>query len=95
MKTLETKYKEGVGLGVAGGLSTIHVENFLNSIRGKEKLQAPIDDPAVSMAMVQYGNVPCRIEKGDDIDTKTGKMLDQDAMKLRGMKYAKGWTPRI
>nr|WP_319509521.1 Gfo/Idh/MocA family oxidoreductase [uncultured Draconibacterium sp.] len=96
VKTVEAKYKEGsIGLGGGGGMSTVHVENFFNAIRGKEKLQAPIDDAAVSMAMVHYGNVAYRIEKGYDIDPETGKMLDKDAMKLWGREYAKGWDPKI
>ena len=91
-----SKTKEGgLALGGGGGMSTLHVENFLNTIRGKETLQAPIDDASVSMAMVHYGNVAYRIAKGFDIDPKTGKMLDKQAMKLWGREYAKGWEPKL
>ncbi len=96
VKTVEAKYDEGgVGLGGGGGMSTIHVENFFNAIRGKEKLQAPIDDAAISMAMVHYGNVAYRIDKGFDIDPATGKMLDKDAMALWSREYAEGWEPKL
>ena len=76
-------------------MSTIHVENFFNTIRGKETLRAPIDDAAISIAMVHYGNVAYRIGKGFDINPKTGKMLDRKAKKLSGREYAKGWKPQL
>lgn len=91
-----SKTKEGgLALGGGGGMSTLHVENFFNAIRGKETLQAPIDDASISMAMVHYGNVAYRINKAFDIDPKTGKMLDEQAMKLWGREYARGWTPTL
>lgn len=91
-----SKTKEGgLALGGGGGMSTLHIENFFNAIRGKENLQAPIDDASISMAMVHYGNVAYRIDKGFDIDPKTGKMLDKQAMKYWGREYAKGWEPKL
>lgn len=96
VRTQESKSKEGsLALGGGGNMSTIHVENFFNTIRGKEKLKAPIDDAAISMAMVHYGNVAYRIGKGFDINPKTGKMLDRKAKKLSGREYAKGWKPQL
>lgn len=91
-----SKSKEGgIALGGGGDMSTIHVENFFNTIRGKETLRAPIDDAAISMAMVHYGNVAYRIGRGFDINPTTGKMLDRKAKKLSGREYAKGWKPML
>ena len=87
--------EEGTALGGGGNTSTLHVENFFNSIRGKEKLMAPITDASVSMAMVHYSNVAYRIKSGFDIDPNTGKMLHQDAMKLWGRDYEPGWEPAV
>ena len=90
----ESESKEGgLALGGGGGMSTLHVENFFNAIRGKEALRAPIDDAAISIAMVHYGNVAYRIGKGFRINSKTGKMLDRKAKKLATRKYAKDWEP--
>ncbi|QCW99562.1 Gfo/Idh/MocA family oxidoreductase [Aggregatimonas sangjinii] len=92
VKTVNAKHKEGgVVLGGGGGMTTVHVENFFNTIRGKETLQAPIDDASVSMALVHYGNVAYRIGNGFDVDAQSGKMLDPKAMELWGREYAKGW----
>jgi predicted dehydrogenase len=95
-KEVKAEFEEsGIALGGGGGMSTIHVENFFNTIRGTEKLRAPINDASISMAMVHYGNVAYRINKGFDVDPKTGKMLDPKAMELWGREYAKGWQPTI
>lgn len=92
VKTVNAKTKEGgIQLGGGGGMTTIHVQNFFETIRGKETLQAPIDDASKSMALVHFGNVAYRIGNGFDIDSKTGRMLDRKALALWGREYAKGW----
>ena len=58
-------------LGGGGDMTTGHVINFFDAIRGKAKLTAPIDDAAISMAMVHYSNIAYRIGKAFDIDDKT------------------------
>lgn len=92
VKTINAKTKEGgIELGGGGGMTTVHVANFFNTIRGKETLQAPIDDASKSMALVHFGNVAYRIGNGFDIDSKTGRMLDIKALDLWGREYAKDW----
>jgi predicted dehydrogenase len=85
----------GTALGGGGSTTTLHVENFFNTIRGKERLMAPIADAAISMAMVHYSNVAYRINKGFDIDPKTGRMKNDAAMKLWERSYEPGWEPVI
>jgi predicted dehydrogenase len=96
VKSVEEGSEEsGTALGGGGDTSTLHVENFFNTIRGKEKLMAPIADASISMAMVHYCNVAYRINSGYDIDVKTGKMKSDAAMKLWGRSYEPGWEPFI
>ncbi len=87
--------ESGIALGGGGDMSTTHVLNFFDGIRGKAKLNAPIDDANISMAMVHYANIASRINKGFDIDEATGRMYDRDAMKLWGRNYAPGWKPTL
>lgn len=95
VKDYESALKEsGIALGGGGDATNQHVKNFLNAIRGKEKLTAPIDDASVSMAMVHYANVAYRIDKGFKVDAK-GKMLDKQAMKLWSREYEKGWEIKL
>jgi predicted dehydrogenase len=85
----------GTALGGGGDMSTAHIENFFQSIRGKAQLNAPIADGVITMAMVHYSNIAYRIGKGFDIDDQTGRMYDRDAMKLWGREYEPGWEPKI
>lgn len=85
----------GTALGGGGDMSTTHVMNFFDAVRGKAKLNAPIDDANISMAMVHYSNIAYRIGKGFDIDDKTGRMFDREAMKLWGREYEPGWEPKL
>ena len=85
----------GTALGGGGDMTTGHVLNFFDTIRGKAKLTAPIDDASKSMAMVHYSNIAYRIGKGFDIDEQSGRMYDRDAMKLWKRTYEPGWEPTL
>lgn len=85
----------GTALGGGGNMTTTHVMNFFDAIRGKAKLNAPIDDAAISMAMVHYSNIAYRTGKGFDVDNKTGRIFDREAMKLWSREYAPGWRPAL
>ena len=85
----------GTALGGGGDMTTGHVINFFETIRGKEKLNAPIDNGAITQALVHYSNIAYRIGKGFDIDEKTGRMFDRDAMKFWGREYEPGWEPTV
>jgi len=82
-------------LGGGGDMSTAHVNNFLNSIRGIDLLNAPLEIGIISQAMVHYANISYRIGKGFDINDKTGKIFDRDAMKLFTREYEPGWEPIV
>lgn len=85
----------GTALGGGGDISTDHMINFFETIRGKEKLNAPIDDANISMALVHYTNIAYRIGKGFSIDQNTGRFQDPAAMKHWGRTYEKGWEPTL
>jgi predicted dehydrogenase len=87
--------ESGTALGGGGDMSTAHVENFFDTIRGTSKLTAPIADGIITMAMVHYSNIAYRIGKGFDIDDATGRMYDREAMRLWGRDYEPGWEPKI
>ena len=98
-KTIKEKIagsnEAGTALGGGGDTSTAHVFNFFDTIRGKAKLNAPIADASISMAMVHYANTAYRIGKGFDIDENNGRIFDRDAMALWSRKYEKGWEPTL
>jgi len=82
----------GTALGGGGDMTTAHLENFFQTIRGVDQLNAPIDDASISMAMVHYSNVAYRIGEGFEID-QTGRMLSRKAMEFWGREYEDGWKP--
>jgi hypothetical protein len=81
-------------LGGGGSTTTRHVKNFVNTIRGKETLRAPIEDIAISQAMVHYANVGYRINSPFEIGD-SGIMMDREAMKLWSREYEPGWEVRL
>jgi predicted dehydrogenase len=83
----------GNALGGGGDMSTLHVVNFFEAIRGKEIPRSPISEGALSNHLINYINVAYRIGKPFDVCTKTGQMFDRDAMKLWGREYEPGWEP--
>lgn len=85
----------GTALGGGGDMSTAHIENLFETIRGKGQLKGPISDGVITMAMVHYTNIAYRIGRGFDIDDTTGRIFDREAMKLWGREYEPGWEPKI
>lgn len=92
---LSAAKEAGTALGGGGDMTTGHVLNFFDAIRGKASLTAPIDDASISMAMVHYSNIAYRIGKGFDVDQQNGRMFDREAMKLWSRDYEPGWEPEI
>ncbi|MCL3780541.1 twin-arginine translocation signal domain-containing protein [Prolixibacteraceae bacterium JC049] len=85
----------GTALGGGGDLTTRHAQNFFNAVRGKEELTSPISEGTISQSMVHYGNIAYRIGKGFEVDSKTGRIFDREAMELWGRTYEPGWEPKI
>lgn len=82
-------------LGGGGDLTSRHVRNFVEAIRGKAKLACPIDEGAISTNLCHYANTSSR--EGDAllaIDPQTGKYTDKRIMKKYWCRnYEKGWAP--
>ena len=81
----------GVVLGGGGDMSTLHVMNFFETIRGKSSLNAPIADANISMAIVHYANVSSRIKQNFEVDDIKGTMFNRDAMEYWGKPYEESW----
>ncbi|KPM30493.1 Putative dehydrogenase [Croceitalea dokdonensis DOKDO 023] len=85
----------GLALGGGGDMSTIHVMNFFDAIRGKANLNAPIEDANISMAMVHYANVSSRINQPFEVDDTKGTMFNRDAMQHWGKPYEDSWKSKF
>jgi len=78
------------------GLDAIHVDNFLNAVRKGTPLNAPVTTGFRSTLWVQLGNIAQRMGHTLHIDQQNGHILhDEEAMKLWGREYEKGWEPKV
>ncbi|MGQ8338024.1 Gfo/Idh/MocA family protein [Sunxiuqinia sp. A32] len=91
------KAKEaGTALGGGGAMTDIHVANLFKVIRGTDaELNSPIEMGAISQMLTHYANISYRTNKSFGVNTKDGRIKDEEAMKLWGREYEPGWEPKI
>ncbi|HYV96418.1 MAG TPA: Gfo/Idh/MocA family oxidoreductase, partial [Gemmatimonadaceae bacterium] len=77
-------------------LTTMHMNNFLESIRGNAKLNLPISDGAKTGMLCHLGTIAHQTGRKLKTDPKNGHIIgDPDAARLWGRQYENGWTPVI
>ena len=80
----------------AANLDKLHLDNFIESIRGNQTLNSPIDDAAKSVLMCHQANISQRVGRTLHCDTKSGRIKnDPEAMKLWNRSYQPGWKPIV
>jgi predicted dehydrogenase len=73
-------------------LDGLHVQNFFQSINGKESLHSDLDSGFKSTLLMQLGNIAYRTKRTLDINPMNGHIQkDPEAMKLWSREYEKGW----
>jgi predicted dehydrogenase len=78
----------------AADLDIVHIDNFLQTVRGKATLNADVEEGHKSTTWVQLGNIAQRVGRGLSTDPETGHIKDdKDAGKLWGRDYEPGWEP--
>ncbi len=83
-------------MGMGDKLDSIHLLNFVDSIRGKAKLNAPISEGHKSTLLPQLGNIAYRTGRTIYCDPSNGYiMYDMEATKLWSREYEKGWEMKL
>ena len=83
-------------LGGGGDMSTMHVVNFFESIRGKDNPNSPIDEGAKSTLLCHLANIASRTGEILECDPSNGHITNsRKAKKLWSREYEKGWEPSI
>ncbi|MDX2190035.1 MAG: Gfo/Idh/MocA family oxidoreductase [Bacteroidota bacterium] len=82
-------------VSATAGLDGLHVQNFLDAIRGTVKQTSPISEGHKSTLLPQLGNIAFRTGQTLYCDPTNGKPKDAQAMKLWSREYEKGWEPKF
>jgi predicted dehydrogenase len=83
-------------MGMGELLDSIIVNNFVESIRGKSNLTAPITEGHKSTLLPQLGNISYKVGRTLNCDASNGHILnDKKAMKLWQREYEKGWEMKL
>lgn len=84
----------GTALGGGGDMSTLHIVNFFNAVRGTEKQNSTIEEGAVSTLLCHLANISSRTGEALTCNPKNGHILNSPkAMALWTREYEKGWAP--
>lgn len=77
-------------------LDAVHIQNFFSAIKDGSALSSDIIGGHQSTLLVQLGNIALRTGQALDIDSKTGRILNnKEAMdKYWKREYQTGWEPR-
>jgi predicted dehydrogenase len=92
----KAEFSEGsVGLGGGGGMTVLHVRNFIDAIQGKAAANANIINGAISTQLCHYANISSRLNDATlEIDPVTGRFTNPDVMNtLWSRSYERGWEP--
>lgn len=91
-KKEETGRSETTGTRGSGSLDVLHMHNFLEGIRSGTRLNAPVDEGAVSVNLCHMGNISQRVGRMIEIDTLSGRVVNDDqAIALMQRDYEPGW----
>ncbi len=78
------------------GLTVTHMRNFVSAIRDNAKLNAPIDNAAISTHLCHLGNMAQDLKESLIIDPKTGKVVNnKKATSMWKREYEKGWEIKL
>ncbi len=82
-----------IGLGGGGGMTTLHLQNFFDVIRGDAKQNAPITEGAYSTHLCHYANTSARLDgKLLKINPQTGHFRNTQVMdEFWSRDYEPGW----
>ncbi|HMH35274.1 MAG TPA: Gfo/Idh/MocA family oxidoreductase, partial [Puia sp.] len=83
-------------ISASGNLDLYHFDNFVQSVRGDAKLNAPVDDGHKTVLLRHLANIAQRTGNTLHCDPANGHILqDNNAEKLWKREYERGWEPVV
>jgi predicted dehydrogenase len=90
------KSGQEVAKGSSPAGDAVHLQNFLDSIRGRAKPNAEIEEGFKSTRLCLLGNISLRTGRTIRFDPKEGKILgDKEAEAMCSREYRPGWEPKV
>ncbi len=75
-------------------LDGVHVQNFLEAVRGKEKSNIPIEEAHKTVQLGHLGNIAWSVGRTLEINPSTGRIEgDDEANAFWSREYEPGWEP--
>ena len=62
--------------GSGAALDTAHISNFIETVRGNQQLNCPIEEGSKSVSLLHLGNIAWRIGRELRCDSTTGHILN-------------------
>jgi predicted dehydrogenase len=92
--SMSSSNEAGTALGGGGDMSTTHIVNFFNAVRGLEKQNSNIEEGAVSTLLCHLANISYRTGETLKCDPTNGHIQGSKAASaLWTRAYEKGWEP--
>lgn len=73
----------------------LHFVNFIDSVRGKTSVNSPVVDAEKSTLLCHLANISYRIGKNFNVNSQTGKAINNEALQLWSREYEPGWEPKL
>jgi predicted dehydrogenase len=78
------------------GMDNLHVGDFLDAIRNNRRPNCDVEEGYKSVVAMLLSNIAWRVGRDLQIDPSNGHIIgDNEAKKLWGREYEKGWEPKI
>lgn len=91
-----TPYDANNKVSPTEALDALHLQNFVDAVRGRAKETAPILEGHKSTLLPQLGNIAYRTGRVLNCNAANGHIIgDDDAMKLWSRSYEKGWDVKV
>jgi predicted dehydrogenase len=95
-QNIEPKGGDGLELTGDDAATAVHMQNFVDAIRGQGTLRAPISDAAKSVLLCHLGNIAQYTNRALKTDPKDGHIIgDAEATRYWSREYAPTWAPSL
>jgi predicted dehydrogenase len=82
-------------MGMGEKLDSLHLLNFVETVRGKTKLNSPISEGHKSTLLPQLGNIAFRSGHTINCDAQGRIKNDKEANALWSREYERGWEMKL